>query len=120
MDTARTSANAIISFLYSRGESVSLKIKPKGFTPVSIEIQLRKMTARGDLIRRQVILKDNSNRKIWAYRLPYQKEKIKSFEPIPVDPVSHRRVTAKYPKPEPINNEPEWAYWLRNMPRKAA
>jgi lambda repressor-like predicted transcriptional regulator len=115
-----TSTEAIISYLSRYGESVTTRVRPKGVTASNVEAQLRKMTSRGDLIRRQVILQDNSNKKIWAYRLPHQKEKIKSFASVPRDPISHRRITDKYPKPKPINNEPEWVYWLRNMPRRAA
>lgn len=114
------STTAIIGYLGRNGECLGTKIKPKGFTPLTIEAQIRKLAAQGVLVRRHVIIKDNSNKKFWAYRLPHQKEKIKSFAAIPRDPISHRRITDKYPKPEPVNGEPEWAYWLRNMPRKAA
>lgn len=117
---ATTSTSAIIGYLGRNGECVGTKVRPKGFTTLAIESQLRKLAERGVLLRRQVILTDESNKKVWAYRLPHHKEKIKSFEPIPYCKVAHRRVTAKYPKPEPINGEPEWAYWLRTMPRKAA
>ena len=100
----------LLEWFEKNGESI-IATMPGGCTG-----NVRRYVNEGKLIRRKVTLKPESSRIVWAYRLPFQKENLVSYEPIERDPISKRKKLPIKESPK-VEGEPDFSYYLRNLGR---
>lgn len=89
----------IIDYLITHGERRAGEIQVPGLSPRAIESRVREMVRRKDLTRRQV--PNRSGRRLfWVYKA------VESNFDIP------------HPLAQRFDNEPDYVYHLRNLPRE--
>jgi hypothetical protein len=89
----------IIAYLIQHGEKKAGEIHVEGLTPGAIESRVREMVRRRTLTRRQVLSR-LGNRTFWVYKAVESDFNI------------------GHPLARRFDNEPDYVYHLRNLPRK--
>ena len=109
-------------YLAVNKESSTAMIYIPGMGLSTIEGGLRNLFLSGQLVRRQVCLREGSSRVVWAYRLADQPESLVTFERMPTKtPYVHNpnRIQKSKPKnqePVPPNKEKPHHTILRTLP----
>lgn len=81
-------ADEIVEFVREHGECLKRDIVIPGINPLTVESRLRSLASRGLLARTKKVV---NGRRLWFYSIPTVAKK--------------------------FLNEPDWCFYLRNMPR---
>lgn len=98
----------VLDYLQAHGENVISNVRIDLMSHMSIEKRLRVLHKQGRVLRRYVVLTPGSKKKLLAYRVWGQAEVLHSY---PVEDIKEKvELTMK--------EEPDYAFILRNLPRK--
>ena len=99
----------VLEYLKSHGELPAAKIYVPNMTLGAIKNTLRKFYLEGVLLRREIPLEGWGTRMCMTYSLSGEPPEVRGRTPQPI----YKRLQASA-----LRNEPDYAYHLRNLPRK--
>ena len=98
----------VLEYLKNHGESPAVKISIPNMTLGAIKNTLRKYYLEGVLLRREIVMDGYKEKLCMTYSLSGKTPKV-SVRKLP--PSKKLQISA-------LKNEPDYAYYLRNLPRK--
>jgi hypothetical protein len=99
----------VLEYLQKHGELPAAKISVPNMTLGAIKNTLRKFYLEGVLLRREIVVEGYKEKMCLTYSLSGQtpKPRVRKTQPL----CKKLQATA-------LKNEPDYAYYLRNLPRK--
>ena len=99
----------VFEYLKTHGELPAAKIYVPNMTLGGIKNVLRKFYFEGVVLRREIVMDGWKNRMYMTYSLSGETPKIRGRTPQPM----YKKLQASA-----LKNEPDYAYYLRNLPRR--
>jgi hypothetical protein len=99
----------VLEYLKTHGELPAVKIFVPDMTLGAIKNTLRKYYLEGVLLRREVVMDGYKEKLCMTYSLSGETPKARVRTPQPI---------CKRLQASALKNEPDYAYYLRNLPRK--